>query len=76
PPGIVLLALGIFVAIIMSVPIIYVAWRSIFAGADRWMRLLDQRIPELLWNTFSLTFMVTLFALIIGVSLAWIVVRT
>ncbi|MBU9711520.1 ABC transporter permease [Evansella tamaricis] len=76
PPGFVLVSLGLFVAAIMSIPIIYVVWRSMFAGVDRWMRLLDQRIPQLLWNTFSLTFAVTACALVIGVSLAWIVVRT
>ncbi|WP_078429419.1 ABC transporter permease [Alkalihalobacterium alkalinitrilicum] len=76
PPGPVLLLFGIFVALIMSIPIIYVIWRSMFAGVDRWMRLLDGRIPQLLWNTFSLTFAVTACAVTIGVMLAWIVVRT
>ncbi|OIJ15106.1 iron transporter [Anaerobacillus alkalilacustris] len=76
PPGPVLLLLGVIVAIIMSIPIIYVMWRSLFAGVNRWMRLLDERIPQLLWNTFSLTFAVTICAIIIGVGLAWIVVRT
>ncbi|MBU9721549.1 MULTISPECIES: ABC transporter permease [Bacillaceae] len=76
PPGMILLSWGVIVGIIMSIPIIYVVWNSLFAGADRWRRLLDGRIPQLLWDTFSLTFAVTLCALIIGVSLAWIVVRT
>lgn len=76
PPGTVLLLSGIIVALVMSIPIIYVVWRSMFAGADRWLRLLDERIPQLLWNTLSLTAAVTLFAVLIGVSLAWIVVRT
>ena len=76
PPGSVLLLFGICVALLMSIPIIYVMWRSLFAGADRWMRLLDERIPQLLWNTLSLAVAVTLCAVIIGVSLAWIVVRS
>ncbi len=76
PPGPFLLTLGILVGLLMSVPIIYVIWRSLFAGTDRWMRLLDGRIPQLLWNTLSLTFAVTLCAVILGVSLAWLVVRT
>ncbi|WP_066159419.1 ABC transporter permease [Halalkalibacter krulwichiae] len=76
PPGAILLLFGLFVALIMSIPIVYVIWRSMFAGADRWKRLLDGRIPELLWNTFSLTAAVTFFAVVIGVSLAWLVVRT
>ncbi|MCL7749644.1 ABC transporter permease [Halalkalibacter alkaliphilus] len=76
PPGPILLLFGLVVALIMSVPIIYVIWRSLFAGVDRWMRLLDGRIPQLLWNTFSLTAAVTVCAIAIGVSLAWIVIRT
>ncbi|MDR5658744.1 iron ABC transporter permease [Serpentinicella sp. ANB-PHB4] len=76
PPGLGLLIFGLLVAVIMTIPIIYVIWQSLFAGQERWMRLLDQRIPELLWNTLSLTFVVTVSTLILGVSLAWIVVRT
>lgn len=76
PPGLALLLFGCCVALIMSIPIIYVMWRSLFAGAERWMRLLDERIPQLLWNTMSLTIAVTICAVIIGVSNAWIVIRT
>ncbi|MBB5174224.1 ABC transporter permease [Texcoconibacillus texcoconensis] len=76
PPGLILLLFGFVIAAIMSIPIIYVAWRSAFAGVDRWLRLLDDRIPGLLWNTLSLTFSVAAFAVTIGVALAWIVVRT
>ncbi len=76
PPGPVLLLFGLIVALNMSIPILYVVWRSLFAGADRWMRLFDQRIPQLLWNTLSLTVAVTACTVIVGVSLAWIVIRT
>ncbi|PYZ92110.1 iron transporter [Salipaludibacillus keqinensis] len=76
PPGTVLLLIGLIVAFIMSVPIVYVIWRSLFAGANSWMRLLGDRIPQLLWNTLSLTAAVTFSAVVIGISLAWIVVRT
>ncbi|MDE5416092.1 ABC transporter permease [Alkalihalobacterium chitinilyticum] len=76
PPGTVLLLFGLFTGLIMSVPIIYVIWQSLFAGVDRWKRLLDGRIPQLLWDTFSLTFAVTVCAVAIGVTLAWVVVRT
>lgn len=76
PPGPVLLLFGLWVALIMAIPIIYVMWRSLFAGTDRWMRLLDERIPQLLWNTMSLTVAVTVCTVMIGVSLAWIVTRT
>ncbi|SDK84930.1 ABC transporter permease [Natronincola ferrireducens] len=76
PPGTVLLLCGLCIAVIMSIPIIYVVWRSLFAGTNRWVRLLDQRIPQLLGNTLSLTAAVTASTIIIGVSLAWIVIRT
>ncbi|MBB6451105.1 iron(III) transport system permease protein [Geomicrobium halophilum] len=76
PPGPLLLFLGILTAIIMGVPLLYVVVRSFSAGAERWMNILDERIPGLLWNTLSLTVMVTVFAVILGVSLAWIVHRT
>ncbi|WP_245719462.1 ABC transporter permease [Pelagirhabdus alkalitolerans] len=76
PPGKVLFLIGIAIAFIMAIPLFYVIQRSATAGVDRWMRLLDERIPSLLWNTFSLAFMVTLFAVVIGVSLAWFVNRT
>jgi len=76
PPGTGLLVFGLCIAIIMAIPIVYVIWQSLFAGSVRWMRLLDQRIPQLLWNTISLTAAVTVSTVIIGVSLAWIVIRT
>lgn len=76
PPGPVLLGMGVIVALIMSIPIIYVAWQSLIAGQERWLRLLDQRIPQLLWNTLSLTGAVTAATSVLGLSLAWIVTRT
>ncbi|WP_249871554.1 ABC transporter permease [Oceanobacillus saliphilus] len=76
PPGMILFMVGLIVAIIMSIPIIYVIFQSISAESDRWLRLLDNRIPELLWNTLSLTIVVTFCAVAIGVALAWFMVRT
>ncbi|WP_318036626.1 ABC transporter permease [Dethiobacter alkaliphilus] len=76
PPGPALLIFGLCVALIMLIPIVYVVWQSVFAGTQRWLRLLDERIPQLMWNTLSLTVAVTFTAVIIGISSAWIVVRT
>ncbi|OWZ84561.1 ABC transporter permease [Natranaerobius trueperi] len=76
PPGLPLLILGFSISLVMIVPIIYVILQSISAGTSSWMRLLDDRIPQLLWSTISLTVAVTVCAILIGVSLAWIVVRT
>lgn len=76
PPGPILLLIGIVTAILMSVPILYVIWRAVFAGADSWARLLGNRIPGLIWDTLSLVVAVTAAAITIGVSVAWLVVRT
>ncbi|QGG48485.1 ABC transporter permease [Heliorestis convoluta] len=76
PPGLGLLTVAIVTALTMLVPILYVVIRGIQGGADRWLRLLDTRIPILLQNTLSLTFVVTFFALFIGVTLAFLVIRT
>ena len=76
PPGSGLVLFGLLAASVMAIPILYVIWRSLFAGAERWLRLLDERIPQLLWNTLSLTAAVTACAVIVGASLAWLVLRT
>ncbi len=74
--GGILVLVGLLIALFMSVPLIYVIIRSFFAGKDRWVKLLDGRIPELLWNTLSLTAAVTITSVLLGVILAWIVQRT
>ncbi|UTR13403.1 iron ABC transporter permease [Salipaludibacillus sp. LMS25] len=76
PPGTILLVIGLLVALTMSIPIVYVVWQSLSAGEESWKRLLGNRIPELLWSTLSLTAAVTGAAVIIGMSLAWLVIRT
>jgi iron(III) transport system permease protein len=74
-PGLTLFLFSLFTGIIMAIPILYVFWRSFFAGKQRWLRLLDTRIPTLLRNTVSLAGTVTILCIIIGVSLAWIIHR-
>ncbi len=74
--GGILALVGLLIALFMSVPLIYVIIRSFFAGKDSWIKLLDGRIPELLWNTLSLTAAVTITSVLLGVILAWIVQRT
>lgn len=71
-----LLIISAVIAIMMFIPIMYVIGRSLFAGTDQWMKLFDTRIPSLLWNTLSLTLIVTMLAVLIGVTLAWFVNRT
>jgi iron(III) transport system permease protein len=74
-PSILLFLLSFTTSILMAIPVLYVIWRSIFAGKERWIRLLDTRIPGLLWNTLSLATTVTLFSIGIGVLLAYLVQR-
>ncbi|PSL42453.1 iron(III) transport system permease protein [Salsuginibacillus halophilus] len=76
PPGGVLLGFGLLTALLMGVPIFYVIWRAMFAGADRWENLMDGRLLDLLWNTGTLMVAVTGATLVLGVSLAWLVSRT
>ncbi len=75
PPNPLLTVISILVALFMSIPIIYVGFRGIFAGSERWLRLLDGRIPQLLLNTLGLTAVVVFFSTVIGVSLAIAVTR-
>ncbi|UAC47375.1 iron ABC transporter permease [Bacillus aquiflavi] len=74
-PDYILLLLSIMIAFVMFIPILYVIWSSLFAGTEQWIKLLDTRIPGLLWNTLSLTFTVTILSVSIGISLAWFVNR-
>lgn len=71
-----ILTVTLLTAIVMTVPLIYVVYQSILAGPDSWLRLINNRIPYLLWNTLSLSVTVTFLSTTIGVLLAWLVNRT
>jgi iron(III) transport system permease protein len=75
PPDLFLAVLGLTIGVLMTWPILYVVWHALSAGAHRWLRLFDTRIPSLLWNTLSITLTTTLLSVAIGVSLAWLVHR-
>jgi iron(III) transport system permease protein len=76
PPNVLILLFSILTAWIMSIPILYVIVQGWGAGWERWTQLWDARIPGLLWNTLSLTAVVTVGTILIGVALAFLVVRT
>jgi len=76
PPGMYLLGLAAAVALVMLIPLGYVVLRSLQADGTRWLKLWNSRIILLLWNTISLTVVVTVIGIILGVTLAWLVVRT
>lgn len=64
------------VAAVAALPLGYVLVRAAGAGSETWRGLLDRRIPDLLANTLGLAAVVCAGTLVIGTSLAWLVVRT
>jgi iron(III) transport system permease protein len=66
---------AIGVAGFICLPLFYVMYLAITADPALWNRLWNTRIPELFGNTASLAAGVAVATLILGLSLAWIVVR-
>src|SRR5690349_25002051 len=67
--------LGITVAGLVLLPLAYIVGLALSTQAAVWSRLWHTRIPELLWNTATLAAGVALGTLLLGVCLAWLVVR-
>jgi len=63
------------VAALICLPLLYVAYLAGTADAMVWARLWNTRIPELLTNTALLAIGVSWGTLLLGVSLAWLLVR-
>jgi iron(III) transport system permease protein len=68
-----LLALG--TACLLALPLTYVCYLALTADPAIWLRLWTTRLPELLSNTVWLAAGVAAGTLLLGVSLAWAVVR-
>jgi iron(III) transport system permease protein len=64
------------VALFVAVPLVYIFVRALGAEPEAWMRLLQTRIWKLLSNTLLLTAAVTVGALLIGASMAWLTERS
>lgn len=60
---------------LITLPLLYVIFSALTADGAVWQRLWSTRIPELLFNTFSLAVSVAVIDLILGVSMAWIITR-
>ena len=73
PSALVLIAF--FLAIFVTLPLLYVLFSAVTADIAIWRRLWTTRIPELLVNTSSLAIGVAIIDLVLGVSLAWIITR-
>lgn len=70
-----LVLIAFFLAILVTLPLLYVLFSAVVADTAIWRRLWTTRIPELLVNTSSLAIGVAIIDLVLGVSLAWIITR-
>lgn len=73
--ALVLPLLALAVVLVAAVPLAFVGWNALSLDIDQWRALWSIRIPALLWNTLSLATLVSLGALVLGVSTAWLVAR-
>lgn len=63
------------VAALVCLPLLYIGYLASSADPAVWSRLWTTRIPELLVNTALLALSVSVGTLVLGVSLAWLLVR-
>jgi iron(III) transport system permease protein len=63
------------VVIFAAVPLWFVLLKSSELGFEQWQKLLSSRLPELLWNTLSLSVLVAIVCFVLGVSAAWWIAR-
>jgi iron(III) transport system permease protein len=75
-PPLLLAAAACTVVALVCLPLAYLALRVVQGGADAWSVLGRHRILELVGQTALLVVLVTAVALVLGVSLAWLVTRT
>ena len=76
-PSFLLLLAGLIVATSALLPLGYLIMRASGAGYDKvWNILLRPRTHEIFLNSIGLATAVTLVSIVIGVSLAWLTVRT
>ena len=63
------------VALLAAIPLVFVAYKSSGITLIKWAGLWQSRLPELLANTLSLSVLVAIGSLVLGVSAAWLVAR-
>ncbi len=63
------------VVVLAAIPLIFVIISSVQLSASNWQSLWTQRLPELLWNTLSLSVLVAMGCFILGVSAAYWISR-
>ncbi|MDE0144340.1 MAG: iron ABC transporter permease [Nitrospira sp.] len=67
--------LGFCLAVTLMLPLLYVTISAVTADPAIWRRLWTTRVPELFFNTISLSLGVAVINLALGISLAWIITR-
>jgi iron(III) transport system permease protein len=65
---------GIAVVALLALPLVYLVVRAV--EGDAWDVLLSDNLADLIWDTGVLVVLVTATGLVLGVPLAWLVVRT
>ncbi len=63
------------VALLAAIPLLFVVFKSSELAVSKWGLLWQNRVPELLANTLSLSSLVAIGCLLLGVSAAWLVAR-
>ncbi|MCZ6841522.1 MAG: iron ABC transporter permease [SAR324 cluster bacterium] len=66
---------GAGVSVLMLLPLAYIVYYALSAGAADWARIWSKWLPVLLANTLGLGAAVALVTLLLGTSLAWLVTR-
>jgi iron(III) transport system permease protein len=67
---------AIAIAMVMLIPPTYLVVRTLQAGGDAWGQVFNQSTLEILGRTTALVTLVTLVCAMLGVSIAWLTVRT
>ena len=63
------------VVFLAAVPLVYVIYSSVALPPGKWLGLWNARLPQLLWNTLTLAFLVAAGCFALGVSCAWLLAR-
>ncbi|MDE0204759.1 MAG: iron ABC transporter permease, partial [Candidatus Tectomicrobia bacterium] len=63
------------VSLLIVMPLGYVLGNAFLVTGQVWLQLWQSRVPELLYNTLRLTAGVAAVTVVLGVGLAWLVVR-
>lgn len=66
---------ALVIVLIAAIPLLFVLYNSAQLQSQQWASLWSNRLPGLLWNTFSLAVLVALGCFLLGVSSAWWIAR-